>query len=192
MEFNELQAIWDNQDNETVYTINEEALYEQIKQKSGSVDRILKKVELFVIGANILVSIFLVIDAFLGDRHFTDFIVPIAYLGYALLAIYLRANRRQEEIRFAPTMLGELEKGIWQAEYLIKRSQQMMIWYMIPILLLVILYLTFNGNGLLALGVTAVVVPLSYFGGRWEINRFYRPKLRDLEALRATLLESES
>ena len=58
-------------------------------------------------------------------------------------------------------------------------------------LLLVNVTLFLNGNGWMGLALTAVVLPLTYFGGRWEVQKFYMPKKRELEALRETLLQAD-
>ena len=43
MEFEEMQILWNSQNNEKLYAINEDALYAQIKRKGQSIDRKLSR-----------------------------------------------------------------------------------------------------------------------------------------------------
>jgi hypothetical protein len=52
--------------------------------------------------------------------------------------------------------------------------------------------LLINSGWLWAFGLLAVVVPVIYFGSRLEIEKFYLPKKRELEALRQTLVAVET
>ncbi|MCO5188479.1 MAG: SoxR reducing system RseC family protein [Anaerolineae bacterium] len=89
-------------------------------------------------------------------------------------------------------MVGDLDKAIWQIDYLIRQTRAMLIWYLIPLLVFIILVLGWGNGSLWAALLALVVIPLAYFGGRWEVNKFYLPKKRSLESLRATLLEAET
>ena len=92
---------------------------------------------------------------------------------------------------FDESILGELDKAVWQSDYLIKQSRSMIFWYLLPALLVVNGTMILNGKPWTALLLTAVTLPVTYFGGRWEVNKFYLPKKRELEMLRETLLQVE-
>ncbi|MEM7334220.1 MAG: hypothetical protein AAF490_19195 [Chloroflexota bacterium] len=190
MEFKDMQVIWDNQNNEKLYAINEEALHEQIKQKGRTMAQILNKFEFIMIGVNLFVTVWLFYDGITDGDPWVDYILPVAYLFYTVVMIWRRTQRKAEEIHFAPTMIGDLEKAIWQANYLIKQSKDMIGWYLVPLMLLVTIFTFFNRGFWFAVGFMVLVVPATYFASKWEINKFYAPKLRDLEALKETLLDS--
>ncbi len=84
-------------------------------------------------------------------------------------------------------MMGELDKAISQIEYLIKRGRSMMVWYMLPLMAVLSVTLFLDSKLLWALGTIAIAAPVSYFGGRWEINKWYLPKKRELLSLREKL-----
>jgi hypothetical protein len=191
MEFDEMKLIWDSQNNEPLYAINQEALNRKIQHKSKSVSRALDFVDVMMIAVNLLVGILLIVDNWLESGQTYEYVLPVLYLGFFVYALYRRFARKQEVIGFDETILGKLEKAIWQAEYLIKQSSSMMIWYMLPTLLVVNVTLFLNENGWMGLALTAVVLPLTYFGGRWEVQKFYMPKKRELEALREILLQAD-
>ena len=115
---------------------------------------------------------------------------PPMYLAYAIVVMVLRRKRHQKEQHFEETMLGELDKAIWRIDGIIKQGQSMILWYTVPLVLVAIVLLALNGkliSGWILLLFLAL--PLSYYGGRWEANKWYLPKKRELMAIREKLLE---
>ncbi len=192
MEFAEMKIIWDSQREEKLYAINESALYAQIKRKGKSVGHLLRRFEMMIIGANVLVAVVLLGMALLNrsDAYY-DYLLPIIYLAYALLALVWRRGRRQEDIRFTPTMLGELDKAIWQVNYLIRRSRELIFIYMVPVTLLVCGKLFYDGQIFFGLAMVLVMGGAGLLADRWEIKKCYLPQKQSLESLRATLVAAE-
>lgn len=191
MEFEDMKLIWDSQNNEPLYAINQEALYRKIQSKGRSITRTLDIVDVMMIGVNLLVGIILIVDSLLENGAAYEFVLPVLYLGFFVYALYRRFARQQEVVGFDESILGELDKAVWQSDYLIKQSRSMIFWYLLPALLVVNGTMILNGKPWTALLLTAVTLPVTYFGGRWEVNKFYLPKKRELEMLRETLLQVE-
>ena len=187
MGFEELQAIWDSQNDKDLYTINKEVLYAQIKQKSKSVSHKLNFVERMMFIGNLIVGIVLFVDALRGDGQAYHYIAPVLYIFFSIFTVVLRQMRQKEELHFELSIIGELDKAIWQIEYLIKQSRSMMIWYLFPLMGVIAVTMLLDSKPLWALGTIAIAVPVSYFGGRWEINKWYLPKKRELLSLREKL-----
>ncbi|MEZ4737361.1 MAG: hypothetical protein R3E79_60565 [Caldilineaceae bacterium] len=59
-----MKVIWDSQNEEKLYAINEDALYAQIKRKGKAVNRSLQRFEMVMIGVNVLVAIALIVAEF--------------------------------------------------------------------------------------------------------------------------------
>ncbi|VAW42950.1 hypothetical protein MNBD_CHLOROFLEXI01-2492 [hydrothermal vent metagenome] len=195
MEFEDMKMIWDSQNNEPLYAINQEALHKRIQDKGRSVTRLLNKSDLIMMGVNLFVGIFLIADAFREISESYEYVLPILYIAFFFYGIYRRYARRQEVGIFEPTILGDLEKAIWQIDYLIKQAREMIWWYLLPLLLVASVTILLNSTSLrsvvLAIVLTLVLVPASYFGSRWEVAKWYAPKKRELESLRETLLSAE-
>ena len=188
MEFEDLQTIWNDQNDENLYTINEEALYAQIQQKSKSVNHKLNVYEWLMFSGNLIIGIVLFIDALRENGQTYEYVLPTLYIAFSIITLILRKVRQKEEILFDLTMMGELDKAIWQINYLIKRGRSMMIWYVLPFTFVLTVTLLLNSKQLWALGMIVILVPLSYFSGRWEINKWYMPQKLELEALRKELM----
>lgn len=190
MEFEEMKVIWNSDNQEKLYAINEDALYSYIKRKGHSVNRTLEIIEFLMMVVNLGVGIVLFVDMVRGNGQLYEYILPAMYLAYTIYFFIRRLTRRQEAARFEETMVGEVDKALWQIDYLIKQSQGLVVWYLVPIMLVAAVTLFFSAsNPLWALAVLVVLVPAAYFGGRKEIVKCYLPKKRELEALRAKLVE---
>ena len=193
MEFEELQTIWESQNDENLYRINKEALYAQIKQKSQTVSHKLNLLELGMFVGNLIVGLILLADVLKEDSQTYEYALPAMYLAFSVFALVRRLSRRKkEEVRFEQTVLGEIDKAIWQVNYLIQQGRSMMVWYILPLIFVLSITLFLNGKPLFALPFIFILIPASYFGGRWEINKWYMPKKRDLESLRERLINESS
>lgn len=188
MEFEDMQVIWNNQNDEKLYVIDETALHKQIKQKEASADSTLNKMELIMIGVNLLVAVVLTAVMLIDGEPLTDLIIPALYLAYGLGMIWYRQKRQINEPEFAPTMLGDLDRAIWKVDTIIKRTHQLNNYYLLPLLGFISIFLLVTGSPWLALAVVGITLPIGYFGGRWEVNRCHIPKKRELESLREKLL----
>ena len=191
MELDEMKLIWDSQKNEPLFAINQEAVHNRIQDKGQAVASTLNKFDLLMIGMNLVVGILLLVDTFTEDGAAYEYVLPILYLLFFAYSIYRRYAHQQEVRHFAPTVLGDLDKALWQVNYLIKQSRQMIWWYLLPMLLVASVTLTLNVGFMWALGLILLAGPVAYFGGKWEVNKWYLPKKRELEALRELLLQAE-
>lgn len=188
MEFEEMQIIWDNQNNEKLYAIDEATLFKNIKRKGRSVNHLLTFVQVVMIGTNLFAGIALLLDSRNDESPWGKYLIAGVYLAYCVYAVIRWINRYQDEKQFEETMVGELDRAIWRTNYLIKQGKDLITWYLIPLIVLGTVFLIFEGSEFYWIGLIWLSLPLAYYGGRWEINKWYLPKKRDLESLRETLL----
>ena len=191
MEFEEMKLIWDSQNNEPLYAINQEALNRKIQHKSKSVSRTLDILDVIMVVVNLIVGIVLIVDTVQENGRPFEYIIAVLYLAFFVYALYRRFARQQEVKEFDKTILGELDKAIWESEYLIKQTSSIVFWYLVPLMLVANATMILNGNPLWALALTIVILPLGYFGGRWEVRKYHLPKKRELESLRKIMLQVE-
>jgi Ca2+/Na+ antiporter len=191
MEFDEMKLIWDSQNNEPLYAINQEALNRKIQHKSRSVTRALDFVDVMMIVVNLIGGIVLIVDTVQENGRPFEYIVAVVYLAFFVYALYRRFARQQEVKEFDKTILGELNKAIWESDYLIKQSSSMVFWYLVPIMIAANVTVFLNANSFWVSVLTIIILPLAYFGGRWEVRKCHLPKKRELESLREILLQAE-
>lgn len=191
MEFEEMQIIWNEQNNEKMFAINEAALHKYIKAKSQSVNHLMQFAEWVMIIANLLVVVVLTWDAANDNGPIYQYVISGLYLVYGVVALIRRFRRQKAETFFKPTMLGEVDKAIWQVNYLIEQSRSIVYWYILPLAFVVSASFIFAGKFVWAIFVLLILIPAGILGPRWEINKAYMPKKRALENLRQTLLAPE-
>ncbi|MGB1250210.1 MAG: hypothetical protein ACPG8W_06210 [Candidatus Promineifilaceae bacterium] len=182
-----MQVIWNSQNNEKLYAINEETLHKQIQQKSRSVNQKVEKAEWGLIAMNLIVALILIGDTIVQNESAAQYIPAVAYLGFGIFGLVRRLSRQKKLVSFDASVLGQLNKAISQMTYLIEQSTFMMRWYVLPLVAMFLIDAYSNGSPFWLWTIYLGLIPLAYFGGRWEINRWYIPKKHRLESLRETL-----
>ncbi|HAV77904.1 MAG TPA: hypothetical protein DCX53_11195 [Anaerolineae bacterium] len=191
MDFEELQVIWNNQNNEKLYAINENALHTYIRKKGKSIGRLVNIFEFILIAVNLFVGIWLTVESLDNDNPSTQSVLAVFYLAFAVYGLIRRFLRRNEEKPFAHTIVGELDKAIWRIDYLMKRSRGTIYWYLLPLVLIFAGMAVFDSRLISVTGMLAILTITTYFAERWEFKKFHLPKKRNLEALREKLTAQE-
>lgn len=191
MEFEEIKKIWDMQNNEALYAINEKALHNRILSKKRSAGHIANFSELLSIFVNLGTGLFV-----LGTALFRPGANVFMYLMAAwtfITALYLlvsRIRRMKAENQFDRSMLGDLNHAISNATYQVRLSR-IMLWNALPIGIL--LLFGFWEAGKLSVWIVAfmlVFFVFVYYAGGWEYN-IYKNRKRELETLRKKLEDDE-
>jgi hypothetical protein len=189
MEFEELQKIWDTQNNKTLYVIDEKALHNRILSKKKQGLHITNISELLSIVVNAGAGCFIFgMNFFKESGNIFMYILSAWMFGTALYSLVSRVRRTKANKRFDRSMSGDLDHAIWVATYQVRFSQ-ILRWNILPIGTLIILSVWDRGKSVwLAAGMLVFFV-LTYYASRWEHN-IYKRKKRELEILR-TKLENE-
>lgn len=193
MDFEELQVIWNNQNHEKMYAINENALHTYIKRKGQSIKHILNFFEFVLIGINLFVGIWLTIESLDNNNPSTQSILAVFYLAFAIYSFIRRLIRRKEEKPFDQTIVGELDKAIWRVDYLMRQGKNVIVWYLLPLALILGIMSFFDTKRLLpAFGMMLAATVVTYFGYRWENKKIHLPNRHNLETLREKLTAQEN
>jgi positive regulator of sigma E activity len=192
MDFEELQVIWNNQNNEKMYAINENALNNYIRKKGKSIGRMLNVFEFILIAVNLFVGIWLTIESMDNNPWSNQLILAVFYLAFAVYGLIRRFMRRNDERPFATTVVGELDKAIWRIDYLMQRSRNTIFWYLLPLVVIFAVMSVFDNRLIWVTGMLLFVTVGTYFTDRWEFNKFHLPNKHNLEALREKLTAKEN
>lgn len=187
MEFEDMQVVWNSQNNERMYVIDEAALHKRVRQKSRGVNRKVQIFEWLLIGLNLVVGLMLLLDAVFDNELWSQYLVAAVYLFFSIVGLVRRLSRRQDEKQFDNTMLGELDKAIWQIDYLIAQGHMILRWYLLPLVIVFSINSWLSAEPLWLSLLYLILLPAGYYGGRWEMNKWHLPKKRGLESLRETL-----
>ena len=94
MEFEEMQMIWNEQNQQKLFAIDEAALHKVIRRKSKSSSRWLGFVEWLMIALNPLIAIVLVVDAVSESGPTYQFVIAAMYAAYAGYGLFRRLRYR--------------------------------------------------------------------------------------------------
>jgi hypothetical protein len=191
MEFEELQKIWDVQNNEPLYAINEQALHNRILVKKKRAYHTTNFSELLLIFVNTGTGCFI-----LGMNFFTQKENIFMYLMSAwmlLTALYVFASRFRRikgEDTFDRSMLGDLNHATAMATYQV-RLGRIMRWNILPIGILSFLGVWGSGKPFWMAVLLLIFFAIAHYAGGWELN-IYKNRKRELEILQKKLKEEEA
>lgn len=188
MEFDDMKKIWDKQNNETLFVINEQAMHNRILSKRTSASHIVNISELLSIIVNAGAGMLMLWLALTkpGGNLFLYLMASwmLLTLTYILTS---RIRRRKTENKFDRSMLGDLEHALANATYQVRLSQ-LMRWNNLPISLFLLIGLWENGKPLWIVAVVLIFFSLVHYASGWEHN-IYEAKKRELESLQKKLKE---
>jgi hypothetical protein len=188
MEFDELQKIWDTQNNQPLYVINEQALHNRIVAKKHQVIHVAVLTEWIHIIANTLAGGFVLQQNYTARSSFVfAYLLSAWMLGTVLYVLVNRIRRMREQKQFNRSISGDLQHALLTASYQVRIST-IMRWNVLPIGLLVLLSLWEGGQSIWFLVAVALFFVLVFVASGWE-QRIYRVKMKELQVLQNKLQE---
>lgn len=186
MEFDDMKKIWDTQNNEPLYAVNETALHHRIlskKRRGFHITNISEWLSVlayggagcFILGTNL----------YKQSDNVWIYVLAAWMLVSALYTLVSRIRRIRGELQFDRSMTGDLAHAISVAAYQVRLSF-LMRWNILPVGLLTVLSVLGNGKSVwVAVGVL-VFLMISYYASGWEHN-IYKNRKRELEVLQNKL-----
>ncbi|MBS1563002.1 MAG: hypothetical protein JST39_01380, partial [Bacteroidetes bacterium] len=176
MEFEEMQRIWDAQSNQTLYAINETALYNRIQSKKATVRHIANASEWLLMIVNIGAAGSILALTLYGKRLNIFLYVLAAWMlytaGYTLIS---RLRRLKQTTRFDRSMQGELAHAVSVASYQVRLSA-IMRWNTLPLVLLVLLSLWDAHKPFWIFFPVIAFFGIAFFASGWEHGIYKRKK----------------
>jgi len=190
MEFEELQKIWDAQNNQPLYVINEQALHNRVVAKKRQVTHIAGFTEWLLMVVNVTTGVFLLQVNFTKHNYVFVYLLAVWLFGSALYVLVSRLHRMREQHKFNRTLLGDLQHALATASYQV-RIAHIMRWNVLPVAILVLLIIWEGRKSLWVALIVALVFMVTFYASRWELL-IYKRKKQELETLQQKLLEEES
>ena len=186
MEFDELQKIWDAQNDKPLYAINENALHNRISSKKNKGLHISNISELLTIIVNFAGGGFILgINLFNKNANSFMYLMSAWMFGVAVYTLVSRYRRIKKDSIYDRSLNGDLLHAVSVADYQVKFSR-LMRWNILPISLFMFLGILESGKSIwLAVGTSVFLILANYAAG-WEHNIYKKRKL-ELETLRDKL-----
>jgi len=186
MEFEELQQIWDSQNDRPLYVIDQKALHNRIQTKMKRAGNITNFSELLLILVNLSAASFvLAINVFSQSLNIYMYLMVAWMFGTALYLLARRMQRIKGNTRFDRSMLGDLNYAISLATYQVRLSQ-LMRWNILPIGALSIFGVLSGEKPIWVAGIILIFFVVAYFASNWE-HGIYESRKRELKILQDKL-----
>jgi hypothetical protein len=185
MEFEEMKKIWDSQNNEPLYSINEKALHNRILSKKRKGHHITNISELLWIIVNISAGCFILGMNFKQQGNVFMYLLAAWMFGSALYMLVSRIRRIKGNSRFDRSMLGDLDHAISMATYQLRFSL-LGRWSILPIGILTLLGVWEAGKSVWIVVGILIFFVLTHYAAGWE-HRIYKARKRELEVLKNKL-----
>jgi hypothetical protein len=191
MEFEELQQIWDSQNNQPIYAINEKALYNRILSNKNKGNHITNISELMLIIANMgACCIIFGMNLFSNKESLSMYILSAWMFVSGCYLLMSRITRKTAGQRFDRSLKGELDHAIALATYQVRLSQ-IVRWNIIPVGVLMLLGILESGKSVWIGAAVIIVFIIAHYAGRWE-HGIYKTRKRELEILKSKLVKQTS
>ena len=186
MEFDELQKIWDSQNDKPLYAIDENALHNRIISKKNKGRHISNISELLTIIVNFAAGTFILgINILKGNPNISLYLMSVWMFAVAVYTLVNRSRRIKKDNLFDRSIRGDLFHAVSVANYQVKFSR-LMRWNILPISLFLFLVVLESGKSIWLAACTSVFLVLANYVAGWEHN-FYKTRKLELEILRDKL-----
>lgn len=189
MDLNEIQKIWDSQNNKPMYVIREEALHQKILAKGRKAGKTANITEWVLIFTGLLAAgILIVFDLFYDEGNAFSYISVVLFLLITVYGIINRFLRKKRKENFERTMLGDLENALSVSKYQISLSKGMLFGFWPAVYLVSVLSLVMSDKPLwFALALAVLFSGVSY--ASWWENKCYVRRRDELIQLKQKLTE---
>ncbi|HTE25492.1 hypothetical protein [Flavitalea sp.] len=186
MEFDELQKVWDSQNDKPLYAIDENALHNRIISKKNKGRHISNISEFLTILVNFATGAFILgINILKENPNISMYLLSAWMFSVAVYTLVSRSRRIKNDNLFDRSIRGDLFHAVSVANYQVKFSR-LMRWNILPISLFMVLSVMESGKSIwLAVGTSVFLILANYAAG-WEHN-IYKTRKLELEILRDML-----
>ncbi|CAD5296218.1 conserved membrane hypothetical protein [Imperialibacter sp. EC-SDR9] len=188
MEFEDLKKIWDTQNNEPMYAINETALHQRIHKHKNKTKLVANMNEIGIMIIATVTGGILVWDVIFDNNSMYALVGGLAFFLITLFVFFSRRNRKKNEHRFDQSMLGELDHAITNAGYIVTFARTFMWWFLLPASIFAYPNMVLHDAPWYRWVIVTGGFILSFLVVRWELNRIHLPRKKKLESLRDKLI----
>jgi hypothetical protein len=221
MEFNELKMIWDSQNQEPLYAMNEAALHRIVQRKNQEWNSCLSRCFATEITVGVIcgVLMFLCAGALLfggpallatlprmkAAASPSDVLALVAAGGiwfYYSLYMFRARKRRQRQVEvFDSSLRGDLDRALAETDFRITLARGIVWWGLVPVWVagalwvMTLLHLKAEPPAwaYVFMGATVIGSLVTVVSGKHNsITKRFEPRRRELESLRAKLADPQS
>lgn len=192
MEFEEMKKIWDAQNGQAMYAIDETALHNRVITKKKKARRTAGLTEIIFIGSCLLAGTMVLLPTILKNKFSISGVLMIVLLYFtAGFIAHKRSKRLKSQDKFDKNMLGDLDNAIATADYQVNLSKTTRF-YLLAVIVLSLSALLESNSPWWVIVLAAIFFAVTYMASRWEHRTFYASQKTDLRAMREKLVSMEN
>ena len=192
MEFEEMKKIWDTQNKEPIYAINEQTLHRRVVKKNIGIKRMANMSEWGLLFISLTVALLMIVEGVL-DNELYQLPQGAIFLIVAGYIYWDRKKRLEAEGQSDRTLLGDLEQAIRTIDHHIKRQRNFIWWFILPAAITVLISwaYTYQGKPWWLWPLVMASFAFSYWLVGKELRCKILPKKEDLISLRNMLVDTK-
>lgn len=184
MEFEEMKKIWDAQNGQAMYAIDETALHNNVIKKKNKARRTADLTEKIFVAANIVAGLMIVVPTIIKEHiSISGSLMAVMMFFTAGYILNMRKKRLASQDNFDKSLIGDLDNAISTADYQVNFSKSSR-YYLLAIVLLSLSSLLESGAQWWVILLVIVFFTVTYIGAKWEYRTFYASQKKDLRAMR--------
>ena len=186
MDFNDMKKIWNAQNQQALYAIDEQVLRDNVIKQKDRASYIANKTEVYMIGSLIIASsIIWAATIYTGQIQ----MLPLTLSGFMVVMATLLYKKRSKRLlwqnTFDRSILGDLDEAIANAEYQLNFSKWSRNLFLLVATLTVVDVFSLEAWWKSTLVISFFIVV--YFLAKWEYRIFYLSQRNNLLEMREKL-----
>lgn len=193
MNFNELQVIWNAQQEQPLFAFDRESLHRLVEEKASRIEAYVTWFEITMIAVPLLMAIILPLDAWREGGGWDQYVVGAICLLVGIVVFVGKLVRPKTNASFESTIKGTIEQSLDQIDRYLRQLKWMFWGFHLPIAISAAIGLTVYSNVRTPLvwGAVMAITTISYWGTRQDAQK-RRQEQQELKQLQAKLTEGES
>jgi len=187
-----MKKIWDAQNGQAMYAIDETALHNRVITKKNKARRTADLTEKIYIGANIVAGLMIVVPTIIKNKvSVSGMLMAVLMFFAAGYIVHRRKRRLKSQDDFEKSMLGDLDNAIATANYQVDFSKASR-YYLLGIVILSLTSLVEAHSPWWVIVLVIVFFIIIYVAAKWEYRTFYASQKSDLRGMREKLVSMDN
>lgn len=185
MDFEDLQKVWNQENNQPMYVFDQEALNRMVARRARSVSRLATINEWGMMIVALVTSGLLVLT---GSDGAYRILAAVVMLGTGAYVWWQRQQRLSRQETLGKAVAQEIDQAVANAQYLVRFAQTFSYWFLLPTAGITLFRMSRKNPDLWQWGLIIGCFILSYALVQMELRWKHLPRLKRLEELRNKIM----
>lgn len=193
MNLDDIQVIWDSQNDRTMYQFDEQAVVSTVQRRGSAITSYVSCFEIAMFWIMLAMAVMLLMEPVVDRKEYYQ--IPHAVMSVAV-AIYIgnrRRLRKKMESQYDDSLLGMLDRSIYQLGYQIELTRAFPWWFLLPMFLgaLISFPFVYDSKPIWVWPMVGFGLLIAYVPVRRQIQNNLEPNKVELESLRTKLSQAK-